>query len=91
MFSFERTIYPEGGQVAGQDEERVSKLSGADKYHVVITVHTIDQCTDAFGRSLSTIVELFNDIAAKGAVGYGHQRIQEGGSCLHKRAHLQIA
>ena len=57
----------EGGQVAGQDEERVSKLSSADKDHVVFTVRTIDQCTDAIGRSLSTIVELFNDIAVQGS------------------------
>jgi len=57
----------EGGQVAGQDEERVFKLSSADKDHVVFTVRTSDQCTDAIGQSLSTIVELFNDIAVQGS------------------------
>lgn len=57
----------EGGQVAGQDEERIFKLSNADKDHIVITMRTSDQCTDTIGQSLSTIVELFNDIAVQGS------------------------
>ena len=57
----------EGGQLAGQDEERVFKLSSTDKDHVVFTVHTSNQCTDAIGQSLSTIVKLFNNIAVQGS------------------------
>ena len=57
----------EGDQVAGQDEERVFKLSSTHKDHPTITVRTINQCTDAIGRSLSTIVHFFDDIAVQGS------------------------
>jgi len=65
MSVFFRGNHTKGGQVAGQDEERVFKLSSADKDHVVITMCTSDQCTDTIGQFLSTIVELFNNIAVQ--------------------------